>query len=97
MITRIFGTPRQIHDLSTISGAYQNHARILQHIRNGEGEEASRCMAEHISTSRRKMLEHYRKMEQQGVIPQISPLDVRVGLSRLRGEESIYVPATAEL
>ena len=37
VITRIFGTPRQVHDLSTVAWVYRRHARILQCIREGEG------------------------------------------------------------
>lgn len=84
VITRIFGTPRQVHDLSTVAWVYRRHARILKCIRDGKGELASHYMAEHISASCEKTLEHYRHVERQGIIPQINPLNVRVGLNRSR-------------
>lgn len=84
VITRIFGTPRQVHDLSTVAWVYRRHARILQCIRDGKGELASHYMAEHISASCEKTLKHYHEMEQRGIIPQISPLDVRIGLNRAK-------------
>ena len=84
VITRIFGTPRQVHDLSTVAWVYRRHARILQCIREGKGELASHYMAEHISASCEKTLKHYRHIEQQGIIPQINPLNVRVGLNQAK-------------
>lgn len=88
VITRIFGTPRQVHDLSIVAWVYRRHARILKCIRDGKGELASHYMAEHISASCEKTLEHYRHVERQDVIPQITPLDVRVGLNQSRQMKS---------
>lgn len=87
VITRIFGTPRQSHDLSTVSLVYRRHARIVQCLRDGDGEKAAHYMAEHISASCEKMLEHYRKREEQGAIPSAEVLDIRIGLTRSRMAE----------
>ncbi len=84
VITRIFGTPRQVHNLSIVAWVYRRHTRILQCVREGKGELASHYMAEHISASCKKMLEHYRQLEHQGIIPQINPLNVRVGLNQAK-------------
>jgi DNA-binding GntR family transcriptional regulator len=59
MLTRIFGTPRQEHDLTVIEQTYRFHTEILEAVKLGSGERARQLMTEHIRASLREALEHY--------------------------------------
>jgi DNA-binding GntR family transcriptional regulator len=59
VLTRIFGTPRQEHDLAIIKETHRFHSQILKAVKRGDGEGARRLMAEHIRASMSEALDHY--------------------------------------
>jgi DNA-binding GntR family transcriptional regulator len=59
MLTRIFGTPRQEHDLAIIEETHRFHSQILEAVKKGDGASAQRLMAEHIRASMSEALDHY--------------------------------------
>jgi DNA-binding GntR family transcriptional regulator len=59
MLTRIFGTRRQEHDLSILEETYRFHSEILDAVKHGQSNRAQQLMAEHIRASMREALEHY--------------------------------------
>jgi len=59
MLTRIFGTPRQEHDLAVIERTHRYHCEILNAVKLRRGERARQLMAEHIHASMREALDHF--------------------------------------
>jgi len=59
MLTRIFGTPRQEHNLAVIERTHRYHRKILEVVTLRRGERARQLMAEHIHASMAEALEHY--------------------------------------
>lgn len=59
VLTRIFGTPRQEHDLDVIEETHRFHRDILEAVKQGNARRAQQLMAEHIRASMREALEHY--------------------------------------
>ncbi|HSH94365.1 MAG TPA: FCD domain-containing protein, partial [Roseimicrobium sp.] len=86
LLTRIFGTPRQEHDLAVLRETYRFHREILDAVESGDGETARRLMAEHIAASRREALEHYDRTHSGGdtrTIPLGLPEDLLEDLDRI--------------
>lgn len=86
VLTRIFGTPRQEHDLAVIEETYRFHSEILAAVKKGDGEGARRLMAEHIRASMREALEHYDRAHAQPdtrTIPLGLPDDLLADLDRI--------------
>jgi len=59
VLTRIFGTPRQEHDLAILEETYRYHSGILAAVKRGQADRARQLMAEHIGASMREALESY--------------------------------------
>jgi DNA-binding GntR family transcriptional regulator len=59
MLTRIFGTPRQEHDLAVLEETHRFHSGILRAVKRGEADRAQKLMAAHIRASMREALDHY--------------------------------------
>jgi DNA-binding GntR family transcriptional regulator len=63
LLTGIFRTRRQEHDLPVIEETLGYHRRILDAVRSGDGPAAAAAMAEHLGTSKREALEHFDRAE----------------------------------
>lgn len=86
VLTRIFGTPRQEHDLAVIEETYRFHIQILSAVRKGDAEKARQLMAEHIRASMRESLEHYDRAQARPdtrTIPLGLPDDLLADLHRI--------------
>ncbi len=86
VLTRIFGTPRQEHNLAIIQETYRFHSKILEAVKRGDGEGARRLMAEHIRASMREALEHYDRAQARpdtSAIPLGLPDDLLADLYRI--------------
>jgi len=84
VLTRIFGTPRQEHDLKVIEETHRFHSRILAAVKRGHAEAARDLMAEHIRASMREALEHYdRAQTDTRGIPLGLPDDLLADLDRI--------------
>jgi len=86
VLTRIFGTPRQEHDLAVIEETYRFHHQILRAVKTGDGESARQLMAEHIRASMREALAHYdrdRAQSDSRTIPLGLPDDLLADLHRI--------------
>ena len=86
MLTRIFGTPRQEHDLAILEETYRFHIEILDAVKGGEASRAQQLMAEHIRASMREALEHYDRAQtapDTRAIPLGLPDDLLADLQRI--------------
>ncbi len=86
LLTRIFGTPRQEHDLSVLEETYRFHSQILQAVERGDSKTARQLMTDHIHASMREALEHYDHTHSVGdasSIPLGLPEDLLADLSRI--------------
>ncbi len=86
VLTRIFGTPRQDHDLAVIEETHRFHSQILAAVKSGDSEAARRLMAEHIRASMREALEHYDRAQARPdtrTIPLGLPDDLLADLHRI--------------
>jgi DNA-binding GntR family transcriptional regulator len=92
MLTRIFGTPRQEHDLAVIERTYCYHSEILEAVRHHRADRARQLMTEHIRASMREALEHYDRAQSDPdtrSIPLGLPDDLLEDLQRIeRGSAS---------
>lgn len=96
MLTRIFGTPRQEHDLAVIEETHRFHSQILKAVRQGDGEKARRLMAEHIRASMSEALEHYDRAQSRPdtrTIPLGLPDDLLDDLQRIERGAPAQPPA----
>jgi DNA-binding GntR family transcriptional regulator len=96
MLTRIFGTPRQEHDLAVIEETHHFHSQILKAVRQGDGEKARRLMAEHIRASMSEALEHYDRAQARPdtrTIPLGLPDDLLDDLQRIESGAPAHPPA----
>jgi len=96
MLTRIFGTPRQEHDLAIIEETHRFHSQILKAVQQGDGEKARRLMSEHIRASMREALDHYDRAQAQPdtrTIPLGLPDDLLADLHRIESGASAPAPA----
>jgi DNA-binding GntR family transcriptional regulator len=59
VLTRLFSSRRQEHDHSIIRETYQFHSQILDAVKSGDSEAATRLTTDHIRTSKRETLEFY--------------------------------------
>lgn len=90
MLTRIFGTPRQVHDLAIIEETHRYHRDILLAVERKEGEIARRLMVEHIQVSQRQAVAHYDRQQQDGDpanLPLQLPNEVLEELARIERKE----------
>lgn len=86
VLTRIFGTPRQEHDLAVIEETHRFHSEILAAVKKGDGEGARQLMGEHIRASMREALEHYDRAHSHPdtrTIPLGLPDDLLADLDRI--------------
>jgi DNA-binding GntR family transcriptional regulator len=84
VLTRIFGTPRQEHDLAIIEETHRFHSRILAAVKRGDAETARTLMAGHIRASMQEALEHYdRAQTDTRAIPLGLPDDLLADLDRI--------------
>jgi len=66
LLTRIFATRRQAHDLKVLDDTYRDHMQILKAIKNGDGGTAQRKMQEHIADSFEQALAHFDRTQELG-------------------------------
>lgn len=93
VLTRIFGTPRQVHDLTIIEETHRYHSEILEAVKTGDAARARDLMAEHIRASMSEALEHF-DQAQARPDPQTIPLDLPADLlADLQEIESGPAPA----
>jgi len=76
VLTRIFRTHRQGHDAEVVHRAHAFHRGILEALRAGDAEAASRRMAEHVRTSKQQALDAFDRREAEGASAQAIPLDL---------------------
>jgi DNA-binding GntR family transcriptional regulator len=98
MLTRIFGTPRQVHDLAIIEETYRFHSQILRAVKKGDGETAQRLMAEHIRASMSEALAHYDRVQagpDTRTIPLGLPDDLLEDLQRIESGAPAPAPIPA--
>jgi DNA-binding GntR family transcriptional regulator len=92
VLTRIFGTPRQEHDLTILEETYRYHSGILEAVKRGQADRARQLMAEHIGASMREALESYDRAQaapDTRSIPLGLPDDLLADLQRIeRGPTS---------
>lgn len=96
VLTRIFGTPRQEHDLTIIEETYRFHSQILKAVERGDGEKARQLMAEHIHASMCEALEHYDRAQARPdtrTIPLGLPDDLLEDLHRIESGTPPPAPA----
>ena len=85
LLTGIFGTPRQEHDLDVLDETYRFHTRILKAVREGDAGKARAAMTEHIRASKEEALEHFDRAQTEHTphdTPLILPDDVLEDLKR---------------
>jgi DNA-binding GntR family transcriptional regulator len=95
MLTRIFGTPRQEHDLDVIQETHRFHSDILDAVKKGDAGRAQRLMAEHIRASMREALDHYDRAQatpDPRSIPLGLPDDLLADLQRIEQGPSPSAP-----
>ncbi|MBY0526788.1 MAG: GntR family transcriptional regulator [Gemmataceae bacterium] len=59
VLTRLFSTPRQRHELEIVEKTYHYHSRILRALKGADATAARDLLAEHIRASRQEALEYY--------------------------------------
>jgi DNA-binding GntR family transcriptional regulator len=59
VLTRLFSTPRQRHELAIVNKTYRHHSRILRALQRADGEAARRLLGEHIRASKAEALEFF--------------------------------------
>ncbi|OAI55082.1 GntR family transcriptional regulator [Planctomycetaceae bacterium SCGC AG-212-F19] len=59
VLTRLFSTPRQRHELAIVDKTYRYHSKILRALRRGDAPAARDLLAEHIRASRDEALEYH--------------------------------------
>ena len=99
MLTRIFGTPRQEHDLAVLEETYRFHSEILEAVKVGRAEFAQQLMAEHIRASMKEALDHYDRAQaapDHSSLPLGLPDDLLADLQRIeRAPTAAEPPAPA--
>lgn len=92
VLSRIFATEREPHDLKVVANVYRYHRRILRAFKKADGEAARRWMREHIQTSRRLALESFDRRQALGsvkaVIPLALPQDLLEEFNQIEANES---------
>ncbi|CAN5844986.1 GntR family transcriptional regulator [soil metagenome] len=86
LLTGIFATPRQEHNLDVIKETHRFHLLIFKAVRDGDAEKARSAMAEHIRASKQETLAHFDRMQSEPDhqnTPLGLPADVMADLKRL--------------
>ncbi|QDT66701.1 GntR family transcriptional regulator [Calycomorphotria hydatis] len=87
VLSSIFTTKRESHDLRIVTSAYRYHRRILRALKKANGEAARMLMLEHIRESRRLALESYDRRqasgEDKGAVPFALPQDLLEELKQI--------------
>ena len=65
VLTRIFSTRRQEHNLAVLRETYQFHSQILQAVMTSDVQAATELMARHIQASKRETLDHYDRVSSE--------------------------------
>jgi DNA-binding GntR family transcriptional regulator len=86
VLTRIFSTPRQEHNLQVLRETYRFHNDIQRALKKRDGEAARRLLAEHIRTSLREALEHHDATQNTRPLHANLPTDLRAELERVEKE-----------
>ena len=96
MLTRIFGTPRQEHDLAVLEETYRFHSEILEAVKKGHAEHAQQLMADHIRASTREALDSYDHAQatpDRSSLPLGLPDDLLADLQRIERSPAAVEPA----
>ena len=96
MLTRIFGTPRQEHDLAVLEETYRFHSEILEAVKKGHAEHAQQLMADHIRASMREALDSYDHAQatpDRSSLPLGLPDDLLADLQRIERSPAAVEPA----
>lgn len=84
LLTGIFATPRQEHNLDVIKETHRFHLLIFKAVRDGDAEKARSAMAEHIRASKEETLAHFDRLQTDHQnTPLGLPDDVMADLKRL--------------
>jgi DNA-binding GntR family transcriptional regulator len=85
VLTGIFGTRRQEHDLAVVRETERYHRCILAAVKRRDGEAARKLLTAHIRASRDEALAHFDRpvLEQASRLPLGLPADVVAELDRL--------------
>jgi DNA-binding GntR family transcriptional regulator len=65
VMSQIFGTTRQEHNLDVVQATYRIHSDILEAVASGDGETAASLMIRHIRRSLCESLEHFFQQVEQ--------------------------------
>ncbi|TWT34862.1 GntR family transcriptional regulator [Blastopirellula retiformator] len=92
VLSRIFATQREPHDLKIVVNVYRFHRRILRQLKNGNTQKARYWMQEHIRASRRLALESFDRRQALGeakaAMPLALPQDLLEELNQLEAGEA---------
>ncbi|MEY4483210.1 MAG: hypothetical protein RL693_662 [Verrucomicrobiota bacterium] len=86
LLTGIFATPRQEHNLDVIKETHRFHLFIFKAVRDGDAEKARAAMAAHIRASKEETLAHFDRLQSEPDhhnTPLGLPDDVMADLNRL--------------
>jgi DNA-binding GntR family transcriptional regulator len=85
VLTRIFGTPRQRHELAIVDKTYRYHSRIFRALRRANGDAAGQLIADHIRASKEEALEYYDRhcVTTTSPFPHGLPPDLQAELNRI--------------
>lgn len=87
LLSGIFGTPRQEHNLAIIEETLAFHRRILKAVREGDAAKSRRAMAEHISQSMAEAIAHYDQSQASSAdLPPTLPEDILRDLKRIENK-----------
>lgn len=85
VLTRIFATRRQEHNLEVLRETYRYHSQILRAVKAGDGETASRLLRAHIRASQEEALAHFDRpaLDTASLLPLGLPAEVVAELDRI--------------
>ncbi|MCC9608946.1 GntR family transcriptional regulator [Blastopirellula sp. JC732] len=92
VLSRIFATQREPHDLKIVVNVYRFHRRILRQLKSGDGERARYWMQQHIRASRHLALESFDRRQALGdaknAMPLALPEDLLEELNQIEAGEA---------
>ncbi|MGE3803896.1 MAG: GntR family transcriptional regulator [Gemmataceae bacterium] len=86
VLTRIFSTPRQEHNLDVLRDTYRFHSDIHHALERRDGQAARQLLAEHIQLSLRQTLAHHEEAQGLRDFGASLPAELRSELDRVEKE-----------